>query len=192
MSGIDSDTLGADAPQQKTRFNFWKLSALFLFACYFLHIAFFYTDQWCLLDGMNIWVHEAGHFFFSFSGSDFLTILGGTLLQLLVPLVFVLYFYSTSQNFSAALTVFWLGESLINVSVYMADAVTMQLPLLGGGTEGHDWHNLFSMLGLLPQTAAWSFATHTLGVLVILLAIVLGIASSREKQTVLFNNRSLD
>lgn len=160
-----------------------KLAILALFALYFLDVAFRYKDNWCLVDGMNIWIHEAGHFLFMIFGSEFLTIAGGTLSQILMPLMFIAYFYFTEQKFSAALTVFWLGESVVNVSVYMADAVDMALPLIGGnGTEGHDWHNMFSMLGVLPMTQPLSAAVRMLGVMIIFFAIAWGITLSRKER----------
>jgi hypothetical protein len=167
-------------PRNKTHYDFLKLGTLFLAALYFLDIAFFYRDNWCFLDGMNLWIHEAGHFLFMLSGNDFLTILGGTILQLLMPLLFIWYFFTRGQRYSAALTTFWLGESLVNISVYMGDAVAMQLPLLGGSTEGHDWHNLLSMLDILSSAQQLSGMTRMLGALVILGALVAGAAYSRR------------
>ena len=172
-----------DRPTSKIRLNFFKLSVLALFSIYFLDIAFRYENNWCFVDGMNIWIHEAGHFLFMIFGNDFLTIAGGTIMQLLMPAAFIGYFYHTNQKFSAALTFFWLGESFVNVSVYMADAVDMVLPLIGGGgTEGHDWHNMFTMLGLLPYTETLAAATRMLGALIIFVAIGWGMVLSRKSE----------
>ena len=173
-------------------FDYWKLGVLALFSIYFLDIAFRYENNWCFIDGVNIWMHEAGHFLFMFTGSDFITILGGTILQILVPIVFVLYFYANDQRFSAALTTFWLGESIVNVSVYMADAVVMQLPLIGGGgTEGHDWHNMFLILDILPMTSTLSTITRMLGSLIIMFAIVWGINESRKGGSLADSDRTI-
>lgn len=170
--------------EEGNNFDYWKLGILSIFSAYFLDIAFRYKNNWCFIDGVNIWMHEAGHFLFMFLGSDFITIAGGTMLQILVPIVFVLYFYANDQRFSAALTTFWLGESIVNVSVYMADAIDMQLPLIGGGgTEGHDWHNMFLMLDILPMTSTLSAITRMLGGLIIMSAIVWGVNESRKGGT---------
>lgn len=65
----------------------------------------------------------------------------------------------------------------------MADAVDMVLPLINSdGTEGHDWHNMFSMLGLLPYTEVLANATRMLGALIIFFAIGWGIMLSRKRE----------
>ncbi|MFA7170268.1 MAG: hypothetical protein WC178_05480 [Candidatus Paceibacterota bacterium] len=182
MLGID---IGADekmiSKDENRSWDFGKLIVLAIFSVYFLNIAFCYTDNWSFIDNVNIWVHEAGHFIFMFFGNDFLYIAGGTIMQLLMPAIFIGYFYHTNQKFSAALTFFWLGENFISVSVYMADAVDMVLPLIGGGgTEGHDWHNMFTILGILPYTEILAGATRTLGVFIMFFAIGWGIKYSRK------------
>ncbi|MCV5427227.1 hypothetical protein OFM81_30670, partial [Escherichia coli] len=80
------------------------------------------------------------------------------LLQLIIPAAFVAYFAFNGKKYSAAIVFFWVGQSLLNIYVYAADAVVMQLVLLGGltGSEGgfHDWNYMLSELGLLPHTKA--------------------------------------
>jgi hypothetical protein len=115
--------------------------------------AFYYLatlKEWHFIDYVNLIIHEAGHFVFLPFG-DFLTIAGGSLLQILMPVLFVWYFYKTSQKTSALLVLYWVAINLFNVGYYAADAQTMQLPLLGGDAAGHDWNNLLSMTGLLAQ-----------------------------------------
>jgi len=47
----------------------------------------------------------------------------------------------------------WLGENLQDVAMYIDDARTLQLTLLGGHTgaevEGHDWERLLTMMNAL-------------------------------------------
>jgi hypothetical protein len=73
-----------------------------------------------------------------------------------VPVVFFGYFVWHKKPFSAAIVLFWIGQSLTDVYVYANDAVVMQLPLLSGltGAEGgfHDWNYLLSESGLLHKT----------------------------------------
>src|ERR1700754_1945841 len=73
--------------------------------------------QWHLIDGVNLLIHEAGHLVFMPVG-EFLMIAGASLLQVIMPLSFVVYFTRHEKPYSAALVVFWVGESLLNVSVY--------------------------------------------------------------------------
>lgn len=185
MSESEIDLSDKVFTQRQIVWDRWKLTVLAIFSVYFLDVVVLYKDSWCFIDGMNIWIHEAGHFLFMIFGSEFLTIAGGTLMQLIVPIVFVIYFLYTEQGFSASLTLFWLGESLVNVSVYMRDAVDMVLPLIGGGgTEGHDWHNMFSMLGLLPYTQLLANITHAIAILIVLFAIGWGLSFCRKEEII--------
>jgi hypothetical protein len=79
---------------------------------------------------------------------EFMMVAGGSLFQLLFPAVFVGYFMWQGSHYSAAIVLFWVGQSILNVWVYAADAVLMQLVLTSGftGTEGsfHDWNYLLT------------------------------------------------
>ena len=82
--------------------------------------------------------------------------------------VFVGYFVYQRQFYSAALVLFWVGESILNVSVYAADSLALQLPLLGGSDSMHDWNYLLSSLNMLPATAKVAGTIRVLGTLTIL------------------------
>ncbi len=123
---------------------------------------------WCFVDFANLAFHEAGHLFFSFAGKT-VHYLGGTLGQLIVPALLGGYFLVVrAQPFASAVCIWWLGENLINVSIYMADARTLALPLVGGGD--HDWNELFFRFGLLGESAVQrtAFVTHAAGVVLML------------------------
>lgn len=151
-----------------------------LAGAYFLWAAA-HPDQWRMIDGLNLVIHEAGHIVFKPFG-DFLMIAGGSLFQVIVPLTFAGYFFFNKQSFSCAFVLFWVGESLLNVSVYAADAVFMQLPLLGGDNSIHDWNYMLDDLGLLRQTAGIALAIRALGTLTIIFAIVWAIYAARQSQ----------
>jgi hypothetical protein len=121
------------------------------------------------LDWVNLAFHEAGHIFLMPFGHT-LHILGGTLMQLFVPLLLIGYFLVKRNPFAASLCAWWLGESVINVATYMADAREMRLELVGGGE--HDWTQLFYQFGLLgPESVQTvSSLTHHAGVVVMLAA----------------------
>lgn len=139
---------------------------------YFLHIS--QTPlEWHFLDNIHLIFHEAGHAIIFFLG-DFLHVAGGTIMQLLVPLSITYYFYTNKQYFSAYAVLFWVGHSLINISVYAGDAVTMQLPLLGGDGVGHDWNYLLSELHILQYTSLVSSVFFYSGIVVYFLAMSLG------------------
>lgn len=100
--------------------------------------------------------HEAGHYLLFRWLGEFMMTLGGTLGQHLLPLVAGAHFLWWQRNlFAVALALWLLGYSLIDMSVYMYDALEPQLTLLDGMTGresgGHDWINLFERLGLLHR-----------------------------------------
>ncbi|MBI2091259.1 MAG: hypothetical protein HYT78_21385 [Deltaproteobacteria bacterium] len=122
-----------------------------------------------ILDGANLIFHEAGHVFFSFFG-DFLQYLGGSLFQVALPLALTFYFWRNEQCASASVTLFWTGENLTNVAIYIADAKWMALPLIGGD---HDWNYLLGRLGLLNQAESLGRFVFVLGVFAILFSLAL-------------------
>jgi len=144
---------------------------------YFLWAALF-PNRWKLIDGVNLVIHEAGHLIFSPLG-EFMTIAGGSLFQVVVPAIFAAYFYRNKKHFSSALVLFWMGASLLNVSVYAADAVVMQLPLLGGDNSIHDWNYMLERLSLLRSTGTISLTIRASGTLTIVLATIGALYTAR-------------
>jgi hypothetical protein len=144
------------------------------------------ASSWCFLDFVNLAFHEAGHLFLSFAGTT-VHYLGGTIGQLLVPAALAVYFLiKEEQPFAAAVCCWWLGESSVNVAIYMADARSLALPLVGGGD--HDWNELFYRFGMLSESSVHAAArtTHLLGVWVMLLGLAWGLlfvlpASKRQQ-----------
>ena len=129
------------------------------------------------MHAVNLVFHEAGHLFFGFLG-EFVTILGGTLLQLIVPLVFTVYFIFWRQDsFAASATFWWFGENFIDIAPYIHDARDLNLILLGGhtGKEGpHDWEYILGTLGLIGQSHAIAWMVWGLGCLIMLAAVSWG------------------
>jgi hypothetical protein len=112
--------------------------------------------QYTLIDNADLIIHEAGHFFFGFLGS-FIHAAGGTLMQIIFPSFIALYFLRTGYRTGTQIFIFWLGQNLINISVYAADADDRILPLLGNGK--HDWYYMLGQLGLVQQAdiVGWLF-----------------------------------
>ncbi len=102
-----------------------------------------------ILDHVNLAFHEAGHIIFGFFG-EFIHYLGGTLSQLLWPLVCFFHFRRRGESFSADICLWWTGENLFNIGFYAADAIKQELPLVGGGV--HDWTYLLTATGLIAKT----------------------------------------
>ena len=115
--------------------------------------------------------HEAGHVIFGFFGR-FLGMLGGSLNQVLVPALCTGYFFWHRQPAAAAVALFWTGESLADVAIYVADGRDMALPLLAEGLT-HDWNWILSELSLRNHAPSLGRAVFVVAVLVLLAAIAL-------------------
>jgi hypothetical protein len=127
---------------------------------------------------ISIPFHEAGHLIFAPFG-DLMTSLGGSLMQVLVPVVCGVAFLTTSPNpFGAAVMAWWAGENLIDVAMYIDDARSLSLVLLGGQTgaevEGHDWEHILQRLGLLHRDHQIAWTAHAAGAVIMIAAIVYG------------------
>jgi hypothetical protein len=145
---------------------------LVLLAAFTAFLAFG-RSGWVFIDGVNLLFHEAGHFLFGPFGET-TAALGGTLNQLLFPLGLAIYFALRRREALAAFAcAWWVGENLLNTSVYMRDAINMGLPLIGG--ERHDWNFIFSQWGVLKSCLAIGRATQIIG-WVIMVASLAGVA----------------
>ena len=94
---------------------------------------------------VNLPFHEAGHIFFRPFGS-FMTSLGGTIGQLLMPLICLsVLLVKTRDTFGAAVTLWWFGQNFFDIAPYINDARSLSLPLVGGNFGHsspygfHDW-----------------------------------------------------
>ena len=123
-------------------------------------------------------IHEAGHVLFIPLGK-FMTILGGSLFQVLLPLILMASFVygfggSRRDNFAAALMLWWAAMAIIDVAPYIWDAYDPKMMLLGGKTgaesDGHDWQNILGDLGLIGRAHLIAGIAHTLGLIVMLAA----------------------
>ena len=115
--------------------------------------------------------HEAGHPIFGLFGR-FMGALGGSLNQVLIPAVCTGSFLWRGQLAAAAVTLFWTGESLVDVAIYVADGRDMKLPLLAEGLT-HDWNWILSELSLRNQAEPIGRVVFVLGALVMLAALAL-------------------
>jgi hypothetical protein len=125
---------------------------------------------------INLPFHEAGHIFFSPFG-DFMTSLGGSLMQVIVPLTCVVAFARNNDMFGALVAAWWAGQSLVDLGPYIADARTLQLVLLGGATgaevEGHDWEAVLIALGWLHRDRQLGMSAHVIGSIAMIASIAL-------------------
>ena len=130
------------------------------------------------LHQINLPFHEAGHIFFRPFG-EFVTSLGGTLGQLLMPLICMgVLLIKTRDPFGASVALWWFGENFLDVAPYMNDARAGQLPLLGGNSGHsapygfHDWHYLLNESGLLQYDQVLAKAVFFIGSVIILISLL--------------------
>ena len=148
------------SPVSRTAAIGWSV----VFTAFMVH-AWLNQDGFLVLDHANLMIHEAGHSVFSWAGY-YTMILGGTLLQLVVPVGCLLFFVRRGDTTAVAATAFWAFENLLYVATYMADARRSALPLVG--SDESDWTILFTHWGVLQQDltiAAWTSAIGWIGML---------------------------
>lgn len=123
------------------------------------------------LDSLDLAIHETGHLVFAFGGET-LTLLGGSLMQILVPFTLAVALWRSHDYHGATVPLWWMGQNCWNISVYVKDARSQELPLVGGGE--HDWALLLGQWGWLDRDQALGGAIYLVGVAVYLIAIVGG------------------
>lgn len=67
----------------------------------------------------------------------------------------------------------WLGQNLINISVYAADAQARSLPLLGGNKVYHDWNYLLSEIGLLQYDAEVGYLIFGIAIIIFIITLIM-------------------
>jgi hypothetical protein len=150
------------------KFGDWKPVSRFTgiawlcFYVLFLIYAFADRSGFLIVDYVNLIIHEGGHFFFSWFGNTIM-ILGGTLGELLVPLLCAIYFFWQRETTGFAFSSFWFFENFHYIGTYMADARTATLLLVG--SEESDWTILFTQWDVLAQDQKIGGAMRILGFL---------------------------
>lgn len=133
------------------RNNNWAVRApllLFYFYIFYKHLR--NPLYFSMIDYLNLGIHELGHILFGYLG-EFIGVLGGTIMQLLVPLYSFYEFYRQKDFFAWGFSFIWIASNLFNISTYIADARTMRLQLVsfGVGDIKHDWNYILGRLGFL-------------------------------------------
>lgn len=122
--------------------------------------------------------HEAGHVIFRVFG-EWMSVLGGSLGQLIMPAVLCGALLIKNQDrFGASIALWLVGVSLLDIAPYVYDALDPKLMLLSGMTGeegGHDWVYLLSSLGLLQKAHGIGSLVHKLGALTMLMALGWGL-----------------
>lgn len=152
-----------------SEFKKWIPSIILLPICVYLIIK---RGDYGLIDNADLALHEAGHFFFSLLGK-FIYTAGGTLMQLIIPSIIIFYFFRNTYRLGIQVGLLWLGQNLINISVYAADAMEQKLPLLGGHRVYHDWHYMLGKIGLLDYSSEVGYFFVGMAILIFILMLIL-------------------
>ncbi len=112
-------------------------------------------------------IHEFGHFLFSPFG-EFMMLLGGSLFQAGLPLVFAGIFLVRKRDpFAAAVTLWWSAVAVMDIAPYVYDAQQPVHVLLTGRTGdsgAHDFIDVLGDLGLLAHAQSVGYGVHRFGV----------------------------
>src|SRR5258708_28573632 len=129
---------------------------------YLLFLVYAAADRtgFLFLDYANLMIHECGHPLFSGFGYTMM-MMGGTLAELIVPLLCAAYFFWRREISRFAFCAFWFFENFPYIGTYMADARAQELPLVGSGD--HYWASVFGQWGWLAQDQKIGGATRAMG-----------------------------
>jgi hypothetical protein len=135
-----------------------------------------------VMDVVNLFIHEAGHMFFGLFGFT-ISALGGSLMQCLLPFALTVVTLRERPR-QVPYPLFWLGENLVNVAVYIADAQYRNLRLLREGLT-HDWHWLLAdhldAAERIGAVVRWSGVAACAGAVAVLAVwLVQDVAASRR------------
>jgi hypothetical protein len=149
-----------ERPEEWTRVSRIGGSVIVVLYLLFLFYAYRNAPGFLFLDYANLIIHEAGHPFFSYYGRTMM-VLGGTLGELLVPLLCAAWFFFHRQTYGLAFSLFWFFENFLYIGTYMADARACALPLVGSDTG--DWTILFGKWDLLLEDVKIGHFTRQVG-----------------------------
>ncbi|MFA5361899.1 MAG: hypothetical protein WC335_01460 [Candidatus Omnitrophota bacterium] len=154
----------------------WRLPVLIFFSYVFIrHVLD--PEYTSIFGALNLGVHELGHLVFAFFG-DFLCAAGGTIAQLLIPVIGAVNFYRQKDYFGISFAFGWLSTSFFESARYIGDARAMDLPLVTffwADDAQHDWNYLLSRMGILQLDTGIAFAVKILAVISMCMCFFLGI-----------------
>jgi hypothetical protein len=136
-------------------------------------------DHSSIFDGVNLAFHEMGHAAFFWLGDRILTVAGGTIFQIGIPVAAGAYLlYKQHDPFGATVCVFWLGTAMFGAGIYAADARAQVLPLVSPfgpvDSDSHDWTVMLLKYGMLSRDQEIGGALRNGGVLAMVASLVAG------------------
>jgi hypothetical protein len=124
-------------------------------------IAFVRDTRVPLLSLVDLGFHELGHLL-TYPFPDVVTAMMGSVTQVAVPAGLGLYFLLLRRDqLGSGLCLAWAATSAKDVSVYVADARSQTLPLLGDGI--HDWGYVLGQFHALQSAGTIAAGVKALG-----------------------------
>jgi hypothetical protein len=139
------------------------------------------TDYASWFAALNLGIHEGGHLLFGWQPWQFLTVAGGTLLQLAAPLASAWMFCRQPDYFAVAVCGGWLSTNLYGIATYAADAQELDLPLVNvdGGEADHDWAYMLEAVGLIEWDHTLAFLIRVVAFAVMWSSVAAAVAMLR-------------
>jgi hypothetical protein len=129
---------------------------------------------------INLPFHEFGHILFRPFGR-LMTSLGGSITQVLMPVIcLAVFLIKNREPFAASFSLWWTGQNFMDLAPYINDARSLTLPLLGGNTGRtspygfHDWEFILQETKLLRYDHVLAKSTHLFGTILMILAFIWG------------------
>ncbi len=152
-------------PAYRLRIRVW----IIVWLLYFYSRWFVYDNYYSRLDHINFLIHEAGHPLMGMFG-DMAGVWWWSLFQRFVPLSFFVYFFVRRANIAWQISLFWVGQSLLYSSIYIADANKLVLPLRSDNWI-HDWWYILGNAWLIQYADTIWTSVFILGSALIFVAL---------------------
>tara|TARA_R110001632_G_scaffold22173_6_gene63963 strand:+ start:12517 stop:13110 length:594 start_codon:yes stop_codon:yes gene_type:complete len=151
-----------------------------LLAVSYKHV-FGFSMIYFVIDNLTLIIHEAGHTIFGIFGWRFLTVLGGTLLQILLPFLLFIVSWRSRKIVVSQASLYWLGFAWLDSAAYCADAYTQDLPLIGNlPKSSHDFLNILSDMNILNHYKTISWVMFVIGCFILITGIALPYFSKKK------------
>jgi len=146
-----------------------------------------------LLSDIDVAIHEFGHMLFMPFGilifGETMMILAGSLVQVVVPLLFVGYFLWAKDGgrdlHAAMVCLWWTAINVLSVAIYVGDSRAGVLMLITGETgqesDAHDWNNLLTRWGALNKDTLIAARLRGVAWLLFAFSIIVGLYAAWKR-----------
>ena len=102
----------------------------------------------------------------------FLTILGGTIMEMLIPFLLFISAWWKHQKAVVQFSLFWLAFAWFDSAAYCMDARFQQLPLIGNLPKtAHDFTNLLTTTGLIDHYRTFAWFMFLIGFVILIISL---------------------